>query len=92
MYILQVKSYSINKFENIISIYGLSQNPDTNDYIMVLDYAEGGNFYYQLKKNYDQFDWMLKTHSLYSIIKGLKDIHGKNMVHRDFHTGNLLAY
>ena len=91
MYILQVKSYSINKSENLISIYGLSQNPDTKDYVIVLDYAEGGNFYDQLKKNYDQFDWILKIYSLYSIIKGLEIIHEKNMVHRDFHTGNLLA-
>ena len=79
------------KSENIISIYGLSQNPDTKDYIIILDYAEGGNFYDQLKKNYDQFDWILKIYSLCSIIEGLKIIHEKNMVHRDFHTGNLLA-
>ena len=37
---LQVKKYSIGSFKNILKIYGISQNPDTNDYIMVLQYAK----------------------------------------------------
>jgi serine/threonine protein kinase len=28
----------------IIKLYGISQDPNTKDYIMVLEYAEGGNF------------------------------------------------
>ena len=50
-------------------IFGISQNSDTNDYIMVLYYVEGGSF---------------------NIIKGLGKIHGKTMVHRDLHIGNIL--
>ncbi|EXX69263.1 Sps1p [Rhizophagus irregularis DAOM 197198w] len=40
----EIKAYSIkeyNKTENILSVYGITQNPDTKDYIMVLDYAKG---------------------------------------------------
>ncbi|GET63874.1 kinase-like domain-containing protein [Rhizophagus irregularis DAOM 181602=DAOM 197198] len=39
----EIKAYSIkeyNKTENILSVYGITQNPDTKDYIMVLDYAK----------------------------------------------------
>src|SRR5437764_15398838 len=33
----QVKSYSNERYnDNILEIYGISQNPDTKDYIMVL--------------------------------------------------------
>ncbi|CAB5388487.1 unnamed protein product [Rhizophagus irregularis] len=40
----EIKKYSVNNYGNNISrIYGLSQNPDTKEYIMVLEYAEGGN-------------------------------------------------
>ncbi|CAB5369457.1 unnamed protein product [Rhizophagus irregularis] len=39
----EVKAYSINNFDKILRIYGISQNPNTKDYIMVLQYAEGGN-------------------------------------------------
>ncbi|GBC11486.2 kinase-like domain-containing protein [Rhizophagus irregularis DAOM 181602=DAOM 197198] len=36
----EIKGYSIKELNHVLSIYGLSQNPNTNDYIMVLDYAE----------------------------------------------------
>jgi serine/threonine protein kinase len=31
-----------------------------------------------------------KVNQLLHIVQGLKDIHQKNLVHRDFHTGNIL--
>ncbi|CAB5357005.1 unnamed protein product [Rhizophagus irregularis] len=46
----EVKAYSINNLNNIgnsgeiLKIFGISQNPDTEDYIMVLQHARGGNF------------------------------------------------
>ncbi|CAB4441589.1 unnamed protein product [Rhizophagus irregularis] len=41
----EIKEYSIDKHgSNILKIYGLSQNPNTKEYIIVLEYAEGGNF------------------------------------------------
>src|SRR6266496_3796659 len=70
----------------------MSQDPDTKDYIMVLSYAKGGDLHYQLNKIYYKFTWHFKILSLSNIIKGLKIIHQKQMVHRDFHTGNLLFY
>ncbi|UZO13012.1 uncharacterized protein OCT59_004518 [Rhizophagus irregularis] len=90
-FINEIRAYSLNYNENIIRIYGLSQNPDTKDYIIVLGYASGGSFYYQVNKNYDEFDWMSKLQSILDIIKGLNNIHQKQMVHRDFHVGNILV-
>ncbi|CAB4429165.1 unnamed protein product [Rhizophagus irregularis] len=43
----EIRAYSLNYNENIIRIYGLSQNPDTKDYVIVLGYASGGSLYYQ---------------------------------------------
>ncbi|RIA85503.1 kinase-like domain-containing protein [Glomus cerebriforme] len=68
----------------------MSKNPDTNDYIMVLDYAEGGNFNSWLNKNFINFDWVCKMETLFNIIEGLVKIHENNLVHHDFHTGNIL--
>ncbi|GES89926.1 kinase-like domain-containing protein [Rhizophagus clarus] len=39
-FINEVKAYPNRKLENILKIYGISQNSDTKDYIMVLEYAE----------------------------------------------------
>ncbi|POG58979.1 kinase-like domain-containing protein, partial [Rhizophagus irregularis DAOM 181602=DAOM 197198] len=75
---------------NIIKIYGISQNPDTKNYIIVLQHAEGGNFSNWVNMNYKDFNWKNKIKVLGDIIEGLKEIHEKQMVHRDFHTGNIL--
>ncbi|CAB4444291.1 unnamed protein product [Rhizophagus irregularis] len=75
---------------NIVKIYGISQDPKTKNYIIVLQYAEGGNFNDWINKCYKHFDWNNKLRTLYNIIIGLNEIHQKQMVHRDFHTGNIL--
>ncbi|CAB4430394.1 unnamed protein product [Rhizophagus irregularis] len=36
VFLNKVKDYSIDYLDNKIKIYGISQNPDTNDYMMVL--------------------------------------------------------
>ncbi|RGB36185.1 kinase-like domain-containing protein [Rhizophagus diaphanus] len=87
----EIRAYSLNYDESIVRIYGLSQNPDTKDYILVLGYAKGGSLYYHLNKNYNEFDWQYRLQSISCIIRGLKNIHQKKMVHRDFHVGNLLV-
>ncbi|GBB85485.1 hypothetical protein RclHR1_00120039 [Rhizophagus clarus] len=86
----EVKKYSIYNFDEILSIYGISQNPDTKDFIMVLDYAKGGNLYNWVNKYYNKLDWSYNIYVLRSIINSLNEIHKKKLVHRDFHTGNIL--
>ncbi|GBB90042.1 hypothetical protein RclHR1_16900003 [Rhizophagus clarus] len=77
---------------NILKIYGISQNPNTKDYIIVLHYMEGGNFnnWIYVNENFKYFSWKKKIRTLYFIARGLKEIHKKKMAHHDFHTGNIL--
>ncbi|GBC08410.1 hypothetical protein RclHR1_00810002 [Rhizophagus clarus] len=89
-FINEVKAYPNQKLENILKLYGISQNPDTKDYVMILEYAEGGNFNNYLNKNYENFNWFNGIEVLVNIIGGLSKIHQKQMVHRDFHIGNIL--
>ncbi|POG81401.1 kinase-like domain-containing protein [Rhizophagus irregularis DAOM 181602=DAOM 197198] len=89
-FLREAKVHSKKTSIYILSIYGISQNPDSKDYIMVLEYVEGGDLSKWINKNYDKFNWSYKLLSLWNIVRGLKEIHQKNMVHRDFHTGNIL--
>ncbi|EXX61402.1 Ssk22p [Rhizophagus irregularis DAOM 197198w] len=89
-FLSEIKNYSIKNNENILQIYGISQNPNTKDYIMVLQYAESGNFDNYINDIINWF-WFEKLIALGNIIKGLKKIHENKMVHRDFHTGNILT-
>jgi serine/threonine protein kinase len=58
---------------------------------MVLQYAEGGNFNNWTNNNYKNFNWNGKIIALSNILCGLKEFHQKQLVHRDFHTGNILV-
>ena len=68
-------------------MYGISQHPDTKNYIMVLYYAEGGSFNNWVKRDRG---WICDLWALEFIIQGLRKIHERKMVHRDFHIGNIL--
>ncbi|GES91839.1 kinase-like domain-containing protein [Rhizophagus clarus] len=89
----EVKEYSIGPHsDNILVIFGLSRIPNTGEYIIVLEYAKGGNFNNWVNNNYRIFTWPVKTKILNYISKGLKNIHQKQKVHRDLHTGNILLF
>jgi serine/threonine protein kinase len=57
---------------------------------MVFEYAEGGTLSDWINKNYQNFDWKNRLIKLTRIIVGLEEIHQKQMIHRDFHAGNIL--
>src|SRR5688500_14524952 len=84
------KEYSICKKSDILNVYGISQNLDTNNFIIVLEYAEGGSFNNWINNNYKDFDWKNKIQTLLYIIEGLKGIHQNQKVHHDLHPGNIL--
>ena len=58
---------------------------------MVLYYAREGNYNSWINKNNKIFDWKYNIGVLSNIINGLKIIHQKQMVHCDFHTGNIIV-
>ncbi|CAB4412408.1 unnamed protein product [Rhizophagus irregularis] len=74
---------------DIIYFYGFTKNPDTLKYMAVMDYANKGN----LRRNLTRIvksGWDHKLYMLYEIISGLDDIHKQNLIHCDFHDGNIL--
>ncbi|RIA91655.1 kinase-like domain-containing protein [Glomus cerebriforme] len=74
----------------IIRLYGITQDPETKNYMMVLHYAENGSLRNYLDKNYQQSNWKTKFGDLWDIAFGLEEIHKKELIHRDLHIGNIL--
>ncbi|GBC28677.2 kinase-like domain-containing protein [Rhizophagus irregularis DAOM 181602=DAOM 197198] len=74
----------------IITCYGITQDPITKEYMLVMDYANGGNLHDYLQKNFINITWKKKINILWEIINGLQHIHDNNIIHRDFHSGNIL--
>ncbi|GES79307.1 kinase-like domain-containing protein [Rhizophagus clarus] len=75
---------------NIIGFYGITQDPKTENYMMVLNYAKNGSLRKFLDTSYNKLSWVDKIGYLYDIAKGLESIHNNDLIHRDLHTGNIL--
>ncbi|RHZ75201.1 hypothetical protein Glove_217g110 [Diversispora epigaea] len=76
--------------ENIIECYGVTQDPQTKNYAFVLEYMPNGDLHHFIHKNFEEFSWNIKISYLNDIIGGIKDIHDKEIIHRDLHGGNIL--
>ncbi|RHZ84242.1 hypothetical protein Glove_84g16 [Diversispora epigaea] len=75
-----------------IRFYGITQDPETHSYMMVLYYAADGNLREYLKNNFNNVNWKQKLSNLYFLSYKLMHIHELDIVHRDFHPGNILSY
>jgi serine/threonine protein kinase len=72
--ILQLKSnhYCYNKYQgrNIIKTYGFTKNPKLDDYILVMQYAPGGDLHKYLQYRFTTIDWKQKVSILKDISFG----------------------
>jgi serine/threonine protein kinase len=76
--------------QNVIKFYGITQDPETKDYMMVLDYAKDGSLRNYLDKTFYRLNWLDKIGNLCRITYGIYYIHENDLIHRDLHVGNIL--
>ncbi|RIA81189.1 kinase-like domain-containing protein, partial [Glomus cerebriforme] len=71
-----------------IRLYGITKDPKTSNYVVVMDYMELGSLRANLatKKNNPND----KYSNLYYISKSLLALHECDLVHKDLHSGNIL--
>ncbi|GES84419.1 kinase-like domain-containing protein [Rhizophagus clarus] len=67
-----------------INLYGFTMNPDTSNYMVIMDYADKGNLRENLTKIIKK-NWKDKLFMLNKIINGLNVIHMQNIIHYGFH-------
>ncbi|GES94385.1 kinase-like domain-containing protein [Rhizophagus clarus] len=84
----EIKQYTKLKDNTFfVRCFGISQNPETKAYIMVMEYIPYGSL--------DKYDitnmiWKDRIKALLDISNGLEQLHECNLTHQDFHPGNLL--
>ena len=81
--------HDCNNWTMFIKLYGITKDPQTEEFIMVLQFAEYGNLRNYLKNN---INWNEKLNILYGIALNLDNIHRENYVHKDLHSGNILQF
>ncbi|RHZ83949.1 hypothetical protein Glove_86g88 [Diversispora epigaea] len=74
-----------------IKFYGITQDPETYKYMIVLEYAKDGSLREYLKINFNNINWSQKLFNLWYLSYRLKTIHELDIVHQDFHPGNILS-
>ena len=87
----QVKIHHEANF-HITRLYGITEDPKTGEFMMVLEYAECGNLREYLKDNFLELKWKDKLEILCKIAYNLEFIHKKNYVHKNLHGGNILQF
>ncbi|CAG8650150.1 9110_t:CDS:2, partial [Racocetra fulgida] len=73
----------------VINFFGVTQDPQTREFMLVIDFVQDGNLH-QFLLNYNEFNSRSKLSILKDIAEQLSQIHKQQIIHRDFHSGNIL--
>ena len=68
----------------------MTQDPETKEYMIVMQYANNGNLLSYLNQNINKLTWMDKLQQLRDIADYLYTIHARGSVHCDLHGGNIV--
>ncbi|GBB89042.1 hypothetical protein RclHR1_01570014 [Rhizophagus clarus] len=73
-----------------LNFHGITRDPETKEFVMVMQYASEGNLRCILLNNFNNILWEEKLLSLMNSAYDLKNLHELGYLHKDFHSGNIL--
>ncbi|CAI2189751.1 16555_t:CDS:2, partial [Funneliformis geosporum] len=85
----EIKSHLQIYIYYVIQCFGITQDPITKNYMMVLRYCENGSLHKFISKH-ENIAYENKINDLSYMAKGLNDIHNAGKIHKDLHPGNIL--
>src|SRR6185369_2184904 len=75
-----------------LDIYGVTQDPETKEYMIVMQYANNGSLLSYLDQNINKLTWKMKLQHLKYIACDLRNIHKMGLVHCNLHGGNIVMH
>ncbi|POG79133.1 kinase-like domain-containing protein [Rhizophagus irregularis DAOM 181602=DAOM 197198] len=75
---------------NLLKFYGMTKDPVTKEFMMIVQFSEMGNLRSILSKDFNNILWKDKITSLFKLSFDLDKLHNIGFCHRDFHSGNIL--
>ncbi|GBB91174.1 hypothetical protein RclHR1_18310002 [Rhizophagus clarus] len=81
-----IRFYGITKFESV-DIIG-----QTKEYLLVMEYADGGTLRNYLKENFSSLTWDDKYKLAYQLACSVSCLHDEEIIHRDLHSCNVLVH
>ncbi|CAB4427270.1 unnamed protein product [Rhizophagus irregularis] len=88
----EIKSHLQIYLNHVVQCFGITQDPNNKEYMMVIRYCNDGNLRNYLNESKNYINYKSKIDQLQIIARGLLDIHNAEKVHKDFHSGNILFY
>ncbi|RGB32983.1 kinase-like domain-containing protein [Rhizophagus diaphanus] len=76
--------------ETYLKFYGITKNPETKEFIMIIELANQGNLRSVLSSDFNKLLWKDKLRFLVGISLDLKKLHQLGCFHKDLHSGNIL--
>ena len=70
----------------VVNCFGITRDPITYNYALVLQYMESGDLHSNLKQ---AVTWRRRINIIYDICIALKDIHNHGLIHKDLHPVNI---
>jgi serine/threonine protein kinase len=68
----------------------MTKDPDTKEFMMILEYADKGNLRSVLSSNFNNILWKDKINYLIWLTYSLESLHKLEYLHTDLHSGNIL--
>ncbi len=69
---------------NIIKFYGISKlESNSNKYLLVMEYADGGSLQSYLKENFNKLEWSDKYRLAFQLASAVSCIHNEGIIHCD---------
>src|ERR1043165_818905 len=82
-----ISDHTLNRF---IRIFGVSKNPSTQKYAIIMQFAENGNLRDYLNRS--TVKWEKKLFILQYMAESLKHAHAAGLIYKNFHSGNILFH
>ena len=79
----------IDYHANIIKFYGISKlETDSNKYLLVMEYADGGSLQSYLKENFNKLEWCDKYKLAFQLANAIACMHSEGIIHCDLVSNN----
>ncbi|CAB4391615.1 unnamed protein product [Rhizophagus irregularis] len=78
--------------DRIIRCLGVTFDQKTNEYLLIMQYANGGDLQNYLKENFKKLTWDNKKKLALQIADGLNYLHNEDVLHRDLHSKNIVVH
>ncbi|EXX75676.1 Rad53p [Rhizophagus irregularis DAOM 197198w] len=88
----EVKIQQENDLNNaMIKLYGITSKTNSDEYLLVVEYAEGGSFNNYLKVNFPSLNWRDKYELAFQLSSAIEYLHEREIVHKDLHSSSILV-